>query len=309
MGVFDQVISEPMLRRGWRRVRSNRGMAGGEGVDIAAFEKGLAANLACLGAELAAGRYRPGPLQRVEIAKPDGGRRRLAVPPVRDRVVQSAAAIVLDELIDPQLSDASFAYRRGRSVEHAIGRIMTYRLWGAEWVVDGDIERFFDSVPHRRLERRLAGHVRCRRTRALVELWLRRFSRGGRGLAQGAPISPLLANLYLDPVDRAIDRRGRRLVRYADDFVILCPDRARAEQALRRMAALLEAEGLMPHPDKTRVVHFADGFQFLGYRFENNLLLSDGSFDLPIDAATLPTSYKEDCRDRVFLQTYGKMTE
>ncbi len=267
MSLFDDIISAERLHAGWRRVRQNKGAAGGDGVGIDRFEQNLGDNLADLRGALANGRYRPGPLQCVDIAKPGGGWRRLAIPPVRDRVVQSAAAIALDRLIDPRLSDASFAYRRGRSVEHAIGRVMTYRLWGADWLVDGDIERYFDSIPHERLMRRLAGHVRCRRTGQLVRHWLERFSGNGRGVAQGAPISPLLANLYLDPVDRAIDRRSHRLVRYADDFVILTRDRKRAERALARMGSLLAAQGLTLHPEKTRVTHFADGFTFLGYCF------------------------------------------
>lgn len=274
MTLFDAITAERSLLEAWRRVRRNAVASDGDSIAIGRFQGALAGNLARLRAELLAGRYRPGRLHRHAIAKPDGGERWLSIPPVRDRVVQAAVAAALDRIIDPHLSDASFAYRRGRSVAHAVGRIVTYRLWGAVWVLDGDIERYFDTIPHAPLVARLQGHVACRRTLALIEGWLASFEKCGIGtacgVAQGAPVSPLLANLYLDPVDKAIDTRRTRLVRYADDFVVLCAERRRVEQARDRLERLLTAHGLTLHPAKTRITSFAEGFNFLGHHFRGD---------------------------------------
>ena len=275
--LFERLAAPSALRQAWRRVRRNARAAAGPGRPdqdgVAAFAADSEQAIATLSRSLLDGRYRPGRLRRVVLAKPDGGQRVLAIPAAADRVVQTAAAIELDRLIDPTLSDASFAYRRGRSVAHAIGRVTTYRLWGCGWVVDGDIRRYFDTIPHGPLLRALAGRVDCPAVRGLVAGWLAGFRQarigkwGAYGVAQGAPISPLLANLYLDPVDRAIDRKTSRLVRYADDFVVLCRDRAAAQACRTRLTAVLATYGLALHPDKTDVTTFARGFEFLGHRF------------------------------------------
>lgn len=304
MTVFETIASTEQLAAGWRRVRRNAlaifrssgrsygrssGRTGAGDPDIACFGASLSAQLGRLQMELLTGRYRPGRLRPAILAKPGGGERHLAIPPVRDRVVQTAASLVMDRIIDPRLSDASFAFRRGRSVAHAVGRVTTYRLWGSDWVLDGDIERYFDTIPHDRLMDRLRDHIRCARTLALVRAWLWRFAKDqgfdGCGVAQGSPISPLLANLYLDPIDRAIDRRRTRLVRYADDFVVLCQRRSDAERAQQTLAALLAAEGLRLHPDKTRVTSFAEGFEFLGYRFLGPVITSTGDAALRYSSA------------------------
>lgn len=272
------MVSPSALRHAWRRVRRNaRAAARSDRQDqdgVAAFAADSEQAIATLSRCLLDGRYRPGRLRRAVLAKPDGGRRVLAIPTVADRVVQTAAAVALDRLIDPTLSDASFAYRRGRSVAHAIGRVTTYRLWGCGWVVDGDIRRYFDTIPHGPLLRALAGRVDCPAVRGLVAGWLAGFRRarvgkwGAYGVAQGAPISPLLANLYLDPVDRAIDRKTSRLVRYADDFVVLCRDQAAAQACRARLETVLATHGLALHPDETAVTTFDKGFEFLGHRFQ-----------------------------------------
>jgi CRISPR-associated protein Cas1 len=263
-----RIAATPTLAAGWRRVRRNRGGPGGDGQELHQFARALDRNIARLSAELAEGRYRPGPLRACRIAKPDGGTRSLAVPTVRDRVAQSAAAIVLAPRLDARMSGASFAYRAGLSVEQAAALVTFYRLRGFAWVVDGDIADFFPSILHAPLMRLVADAVDCRRTCDLVAAWLAGFARDGHGLAQGSPLSPLLSNLALSPVDRAIDGKQVRLVRYADDFLLMTRTREQAEAAAARMAALIAPLGLTLNRAKTRVASFDEGIRFLGYRFE-----------------------------------------
>lgn len=267
--LLDDIVSDRRLRQSWRRVRANRGAPGIDGVSIHDFGRGLEQNLVALRRQVLEGAYRPPRPRRFPWPKANGGERMLAVPSVGDRVLQTSTALVLDELLDPQMSDASFGYRRGRSVEHAIGQVMTYRLWGSEWVVDGDIQSYFDSIPHDQLLRELGARIECQETIALIACWLRTFGSRDRGIAQGSPLSPLLANLYLDPVDKAIHRRRVRLVRFADDFLLVTRTHDRAVRAKGRMAALLLERGLRLNDRKSRIVSFAEGFEFLGYSFND----------------------------------------
>ena len=162
------------------------------------------------------------------------------------------------------MSARSHAYRPERSVQQAIAQVRADIQSGFVWVVDADIEKFFDNVPHARLLEEMAPHVRDENVMHLLRLWLRSFSGKGRGLAQGAPISPLLANMYLHPLDVAWAQRGLRAVRYADDFVLLCRTRRQAKDARWLTGRLLHQRGLRLHPEKTRIVHAAEGFTFLG---------------------------------------------
>ncbi|KAA5598202.1 reverse transcriptase domain-containing protein [Blastochloris sulfoviridis] len=270
--IFRDIISKTTLAAGWRRVRRNGGGPGGDGQTAAQFARRLSANIAALAADLGRGRYQPGPLRISRIPKANGSMRTLAVPPIRDRVVQSAAAMVLAPRLDAGMSPASFAYRAGLSVEQAAALVTVYRLRGYCWVVDGDIADFFPSILHAPLMALLSGTIRCQRSCALIARWLDAFSRDGRGLAQGSPLSPLLSNLALSPVDRAIDGKNTRLVRYADDFLLMTKSRADAEAAAERMAALIRPMGLALNASKTRIAHLDEGIRFLGYRFERDRL-------------------------------------
>jgi len=220
--------------------------------------------------------------------------RLLSIPSIADRVVQTAAAQVLTPLLDAGFSEASFGYRPGRSVQQAVRRGDFLRRDGYRWVVDADIDDYFASVPHERLLERLGRAVKDERVVDLVARWLDAASETDRGLPQGAPISPLLANLYLDEVDDAIEATGVRLVRFADDFLILCRDEAAAEDAREHVADLLAAQGLRLDPAKTRIAGFEDSVRFLGHLFVRSLVLreagyDDGSLDLPPpDAAERP---------------------
>lgn len=264
---FERIAHPDTLRKAWRRVKRNGGGAGGDGQTIKDFARGLDERLACLGRELINDRYRPGPMRRYLIPKPNGKRRKLTVPCVRDRIAQAAAAHVLDAIFDSSMTPSSFAYRRGLSVEHAAGLVTVYRLRGFVHVVDGDIANFFDNAPHDAVLEALAA-ASCARTRRLVALWLAGFGAKGRSLAQGSPLSPLLANLVLSPVDRAIETKKVKLVRYADDFLLMARRHADAERAALRMAELLRPLGLSLNADRTRVATLAEGLRFLGLRFE-----------------------------------------
>jgi CRISPR-associated protein Cas1 len=269
-GIFDAITSEERLRDAWLRVKRNKGVAGADYVSVAAFEGKLATNLARLRDLLRSGQYRPMRLFRVTMAKPSGGVREIGIPCVVDRVAQAAVALVFDELFDPLMSDASFAYRRNRSVEHAIGRVMTYRLWGFDWLLDGDIAAYFDSILHTGLSEQLRDLVACWRTLKLIDRWLARFSKNGVGIAQGSPLSPFLANLYLTPIDHAIHSRRVRLIRYSDDFILMTKSQGAAEWAKLRMATLLAERGLRLSEEKTSVRQFSADVEFLGYRFAAN---------------------------------------
>lgn len=291
LGLFAQITRLDRLEAAWEKVLANQGGAGGDGMTVEEFSIDLPTRLVRLQLGLAQGTYRPGRLRRIDVAKEDGGTRPLAIPPVVDRVAQTAVAQVLTPLLDPQMHDGSFAYRPGRSVAMAVARVAEHRRQGFGWVVDGDIERYFERVPHERMMACLARVIDEPPLLDLIELWLESFSSIGLGLPQGAPLSPLLANLYLDGVDDQIAARGVRLVRFADDFLLMCRGEAAAEGARDRMAALLADHGLRLHPDKTRIVPFEQGFRFLGHLFVRSLVVrpvdEESAADLTPDEALL----------------------
>lgn len=263
---IDDWTTSAALRAAWRRVRARGGCAGADGVDVAAFGAALRGEIGALSAMLRQGRYRPRRLLRVPRPKPDGRTRWLSIPTVRDRVAQAALTAALDSVLDPQMSPASFAYRRGRSVEAAAGRVVALQLQGWDWAVHMDVEACFDRIPHAPLIDALRSAA-CPATLAVVERWLAGFGRG-RGIAQGAPVSPLLMNWYLTPFDREIDRGRARLVRYADDMLILTRSASRLPAARARAEAALSRLSLTTNPAKTRTGRLTDGMDFLGLRFQ-----------------------------------------
>jgi len=280
MTLYDRIASYAYLQQGWERVLDNSEMAGTDGVSVPLFALRLDRELARLEEALRARTYTPGPLFGFDIPKPTGGFRRLAVPPVRDRVVQSAALVVLEPLIEQALEDSTFAYRRGRSYQDAIERLRLLRDQGYLWVVDADVHAYFDEIDHTRLLDRLRELTPDADLIDLIHQWISvdmivggERIRRPKGLPQGAVISPSLANLYLDDLDEAIEREGFQLVRYGDDFVVLCRSRARAEAALELTEDLLDDLALRLHPEKTRITSFEQGFRFLGSLFVRSLIL------------------------------------
>jgi RNA-directed DNA polymerase len=248
-------------------------------ITLAAVEGyGVGRMLAELARDFRAGDYRPAPLRRVEIPKPDGRMRPLGIPTVRDRVAQQAAKLVLEPVFEADFVSSSFGFRPKRSATDAMEKIRVGFIGGGEFVFEADIEDFFGSIDHGRLMAMVEERVCDRRMLKLIRKWLRVgvladgvVTETVSGTPQGGVISPLLANIFLHAFDRAWEESGTgELVRYADDFVVLCSTREQAEEAHRRASALLGDLGLCLHPDKTRVVDLREGregFDFLGCHF------------------------------------------
>lgn len=268
-GLFDRVVAPATLAAAWRRVRANGGAPGRDRMSTAGFAAFADRRIARLSRSMISGHYKPDPPKHVTIPKANGGERRLSIPTVRDRIAQTAAAMVLSAEFDPTMSPASYGYRPGRSVGMAVDRVRTEVANGNAWAVDGDIETFFDVVPHEPLMDLLRRRIADERMLRLIRVWLDSFSVDGRGLAQGSPISPLLSNIYLDILDRRVARwRWVKWVRYADDFLLLCSEKNAAERARHRIARELRRNGLRLNAEKTRIVRVENGLVFLGHRFE-----------------------------------------
>ena len=277
--LIDKVYAPATLALAWTKVKANKGAAGVDGQSIERFAAQAERYLSELSRALREGSYRPQAVKRVEIPKGDGRTRPLGIPTVKDRIVQQAVRLVIEPIFESGFCDGSYGFRPGRGCRDALREVDRLLKEGFTWVVDADLKSYFDTIPHERLMERVEERVSDGRVLDLLRGWLKADILKGldrwtpvEGSPQGAVISPLLANIYLDPLDRLVAERGYPMVRYADDFVILTRSRAEAEAALALVKAWVASNGLMLHPDKTRLANCrktGNGFEFLGYRFES----------------------------------------
>lgn len=271
--LFLEATSVDRLSAGWQKVCDNGGASGGDRVSCDAF--GIAANrrIEDLHRDLKQGSYHPGPFRHVDIPKTSGGVHRLSIPCIRDRVAQTAVAMVLSPHFEAEFEDVSYGYRPGRSVKQALFKVQSLRDEGWHFTVDADIEGYFDNISHDLLMDRLLRSVTESPLTSLISLWLETGADNGRGLSQGSPLSPLLANLFLDDLDEALLQTPFRLVRFADDFVVLTKSLKDAEKAFSMVDGLLRRFGLSFNKDKTRVRGFDDSLRFLGAVFVRNMVI------------------------------------
>jgi RNA-directed DNA polymerase len=275
--LIDKVYAIGNLLRGYQRVAANRGAAGVDHQTIKMFEQRLEENVGKLSASLKDDSYRPQAVRRTWIEKLGSKYKRpLGIPTVRDRVVQAAVRHVLEPVFERDFAEHSYGFRPGRGCKEALRRVDHLLKAGYHWVVDADLKSYFDTIPRQRLLEQVGEKIADGRVLALVDAFLQQGVMEGMktwtptgGTPQGAVISPLLSNIYLNPLDHRMAEQGFEMVRYADDFVILCRSEAEAREALGRVKEGTEQAGLTLHPTKTRIVDAtqAGGFDFLGYTF------------------------------------------
>lgn len=277
--LIDKVSRVKTLRAAWSQVKANKGSAGTDHQSIEVFEARLEENLEKLQLELQSGSYYPRPIKRVYINKPGSKEKRpLGIPTVRDRVVQNALRLVMEPILEREFLSSSYGFRPVRGCKDALRRVDELLKDGYLWVVDADIKSYFDSIPHERLMQEVEKYIADSQVLALLEKYLKQDIldsmkrwRPQEGTPQGAVISPLLANLYLHPVDVTMTETGFEMIRYADDLVILSRSLEGAEAALAWLQNLLTERGLTLHPVKTRIANLTEpgeSFDFLGYHFE-----------------------------------------
>jgi RNA-directed DNA polymerase len=278
--LIDKVASEKGVRSAFTNVERNRGAAGVDHVTVEMFAAQLDENIGKLSRSLLDGTYRPQAIRRRWIPKAGSNeKRRLGIPTVRDRVVQTALRNVLEPIFERDFAASSYGFRPGRGCHDALRAVEESLTAGQTWVVDADLQSFFDTLSHDVLLERVRRKIADGRVLHLIEAFLAQRVMDGmtgwtpeEGTPQGAVISPLLSNIYLDPLDHRMAENGVRMIRYADDFVILCRSEQAAREALEDVRAWTEEEGLRLHPEKTRIVDATQrgGFDFLGYHFERD---------------------------------------
>src|SRR3989475_1339210 len=276
--LIDKVYKPRNLRAAFAQVKANQGAAGVDHQTIEMFEADLETNLSKVSQQLADGSYRPQAVRRKWIAKPGSKEKRpLGIPTVRSRVVETALRNVLEPIFERDFAEHSYGFRPRRGCKDALRRVDHLLKAGYTWVVDADLQSYFDTIPKQKLLEQVAEKVADSRVLELIEAMLQTEVMDGlahwtpeAGTPQGAVISPLLSNIYLDPLDHELARSGYEMVRYADDFVILCRSEAEARAALAKVQQWTATAGLRLHPEKTRIVEATQrgGFDFLGYHFE-----------------------------------------
>jgi len=274
--LFERVLQRENLSTAWKRVRANKGAAGVDGMTIEAFPAwARSGHWKRVTTELATERYKPSPVRRVEIDKPDGGTRQLGIPTVCDRVIQQAIAQVLTPIFDSDFSNNSFGFRPNRNGQQAVKQVKDIIKDGRRIAVDVDLSKFFDRVNHDLLMTLLGRKVKDKRLLRLISRYLKAgfvdnqlYGETREGVPQGGPLSPLLANIMLDPLDKELEMRGHKFARYADDFTILVKSQRAGERVLQSISRYLQHRlKLVVNTTKSHVVKTSQS-QFLGFTFK-----------------------------------------
>jgi RNA-directed DNA polymerase len=277
--LIDKVYAQETLRAAWKRVKRNRGSAGVDRETIEGFERRAETRLAKLSQQIESDTYEPKPIRRTWIPKLGSTELRpLGIPTVTDRIAETALRMTIEPIFEQKFMECSYGFRPKRGTKDALRRVQQHLDEGRTFVVDMDIERYFDTIGHGLLMEEVKKEISDGRVLRIIEKSLSRgvmettksYSALEEGTPQGSVISPLLANIFLHPVDEEMSKAGYELVRYADDCVVMCRTQEEAERALRRMQELIEERGLRLHPEKTKLVDATapGGFDFLGYHFE-----------------------------------------
>src|SRR6266567_5877684 len=272
--LMEEVVEGENLRRAWKRVKANQGSPGVDGMTVFALKDYLNEHWPAIREQLLTGRYRPAPVLRVEIEKPDGGMRKLGIPTVVDRFIQQAVMQVLQNRWDRTFSDSSYGFRPGRSAHQAVARAQQYIAEGFTYVVDLDLEKFFDRVNHDKLMGQIAKRVEDKRLLKLIRAFLNAgVMEGGlvspsvEGTPQGGPLSPLLSNLVLDELDRELERRGHRFVRYADDCNIYVRSERAGQRVMKSITRFITQKLKLRVNETKSAVARPQERKFLGFSF------------------------------------------
>ncbi len=276
--ITNSFITISSLRSAYQKVKANHGCAGVDRVTVNRFGQRLETNLTILYRQIHDGRYEPLPLLKILVAKKNGEARGLCIPTVRDRVAQRAVLDMVEPVLEKEFEECSFAYRRGRSVRQAVYHIHRLYNQGYRYVVDADIDAFFDNVDHGILFSKVRAVIHDKKLQQLIFKWVtaevwdgNSLFRLKKGIPQGSSISPVLANLFLDELDEAMQRHGMKYIRYADDYVVLCKTRKKALNALALSQEVLQ--GLKLELDEADVRSFDEGFKYLGVIFLRSMVM------------------------------------
>lgn len=275
--LFEHTFSRKNVQQAWRQVRANKGAPGMDGMSIEAFPDWARQHWQDTIKTLKSGNYIPSPVRRVEIDKPDGGKRQLGIPTVVDRIIQQAVAQVLTPIFDPGFSNHSFGFRPNRSGQQAVKQVQCYIKEGRRTAVDVDLSKFFDRVNHDLLMTFVGHKLKDKRMLSLIGQYLRAgiidsqfFKESREGVPQGGPLSPLLANIMLDPLDKELEKRGHKFARYADDFTILVKSQRAGERVLLSVSTFLQNRlKLIVNTDKSKVLK-TNASKFLGFTFKGS---------------------------------------
>lgn len=278
--LWGRILSRENLQASWKRVRANKGAPGVDGITIADFSERFRPLWADIRASLATGTYQPKPVLRVEIPKPTGGVRPLGIPTVLDRLIQQSIAQMLTPIFDPEFSASSFGFRPGRSAHQAVRQVRAYLQQGYRYAVDIDLAKFFDTVNHDLLMTMVGRKVHDKQVLSLIGRYLRagvvvngRLETTRKGVPQGGPLSPLLANILLDDLDKELEKRVHKFVRYADDFVILVKSQRAGERVMASVRHFLTKElKLTVNETKSQVIAVSH-LEFLGFAFKGSKIV------------------------------------